>query len=336
MNPTETAMPATNIVSAPEIYIADRALEMAARVAVELGQPLLLTGEPGTGKTSFAAFLASRLAPAWLGLDRPLPLFKFDTKSTSVASDLFYRFDNLRRLHAIHDPSMSPDNRDYISFEALGLAILLTRPRAEVRDLGVATLSGAGPGRSVVLVDEIDKAPRDFPNDILNEVEQMYFRIPELRDDAGAIRVVRAEPELKPLMVLTSNSEKNLPAAFLRRCIFHHIEFPERKYKLRMTDIIASNLTRHPRGRLNDEAVDFFYTLREDRSMQKPPATAELVQWMRLLHGRLLAREESGAADLPLTALSLEELSGTLGTLAKNVDDLRRAQQHAASLYPTP
>jgi MoxR-like ATPase len=326
-------MPSIAIPAASDHYIADRALEMAARVAVELGQPLLLTGEPGTGKTSFAAHLASTLAPGWLGLDEPLPLFKFDTKSTSVASDLFYRFDNLRRLHAVHDSSMSADNREYISFEALGLAILSTRPPAELLDIGLGKLADGAPMRSVVLVDEIDKAPRDFPNDILNEVDQMYFRIPELRDGSGAIRVVRAQPLLKPLMVLTSNSEKNLPAAFLRRCIFHHIEFPERQYKQRMADIISSNLARYPHGRLTDEAVDFFYTLREDRQMQKAPATAELVQWMRLLHGRLQGDQAGEPRELALTALPLEELSGTLGALAKNADDLRRAQQHAARLY---
>lgn len=315
------------------IYIADRALELAAWAAMELGQPLLLTGEPGTGKTSFAAFLAHKLAPQWLGTSEPLPLLRFDTKSTSTASDLFYRFDHLRRLHAVHDRDMSPDNRDYISYEALGLAILRTRPLDEVRELGGPALGHWRPGRSVVLVDEIDKAPRDFPNDILNEVDQMYFRIPELRDRQGRIPVVHAASGLEPLVVLTSNSEKNLPAAFLRRCVFHHIEFPDRKYRERMAEIVAANLTRLQPGALTDDAIDFFYTLREDRTVQKPPATAELVQWLRVLHTHLGRHEAREWQALPLTAIPFELLNGTLGTLAKTVDDLRRAQYHAANLY---
>ena len=309
-------------------YIADPALETAARVAIELDQPLLLTGEPGTGKTSFAAFLARTLAPRWLGLPYELPLFKFETKSTSVANDLFYRFDNLRRLHAVHDAAMSRDNLDYITFEALGMSILLTRPPQELGEMRIGTVAGATPVRSVVLIDEIDKAPRDFPNDILNEIDQMYFRIVELRDHNGRVRSVEADPALRPLVVLTSNSEKNLPAAFLRRCVFHHIEFPEREQRQRIADIIAAHLSQPP-ARLTREAIEFFYTLREDQRMDKLPATAELVQWMRLLSARAQGLPEEGQGA-SLAALSQKELAGTLGVLVKSVDDLRRAREHLA------
>lgn len=315
-------------------YIADHGLETAARVAFELEQPLLLTGEPRTGKTLFAAFLAQQLAPRWLATNHALALFKFDTKSTSIASDLFYRFDSLRRLHAVHDAGMSRDNRDYITFDALGKAILLTRPPLEVATLTLGTVAHLAPERSVVLIDEIDKAPRDFPNDILNEIDQMYFSIPELRDQtSGGTCVIRANPLFKPLVVLTSNSEKNLPPAFLRRCIFHHIAFPEREYRQRMEDIIIANLTQAPPGRFTREALDFFYTLREDKYMEKVPATAELVQWMRLLYRRLQDQHGHAVDDLSLAVLTQDELTGTLGVLVKSVDDMQLARQHAARRY---
>jgi MoxR-like ATPase len=252
-----------------------------------------------------------------------------------VGSDLFYRFDSLRRLLANHDTTMSRENRDYISFEALGTAILHTQPWEKVRRLVPQDAHPGAPVRSVVLVDEIDKAPRDFPNDILNEIDQeMFFRIPELQlPNGGGIVRVEADPKFKPIVVLTSNSEKNLPAAFLRRCVFHHIEFPDRRLRQRLTDIITANLTQCPPGRLTEEAIDFFYVLREDPTVDKAPATAELVQWVQYLHGMKSKAGKNAPHEQSLKDLPRDDFLGTLGVLAKNVDDLRSAQQHAARLF---
>jgi AAA domain (dynein-related subfamily) len=153
-----------------------------------------------------------------LGLESPLV---FETKATSMSRDLFYTFDNLRRFQAAHAAERDLDPRGFIQFNALGLAILRTLPWEEIVRVAPPDLCHAAPGQSVVLIDEIDKAPRDFPNDILNELEHLYFRIPELGGE-----VVRANPVLRPIVIMTSNSEKSLPDAFLRRCIFYHIPFP--------------------------------------------------------------------------------------------------------------
>lgn len=315
-------------------YVTDRELEIAAEVAFDLGQPLLLTGEPGTGKTTFADHVAEVLAPSWLSRNAPpnggeapvvpaLPLYSFVTKSLSAATDLFYRFDNLRRFHAAHDTSgeMSRENIDYISFEALGRAILLTHPRSEVDDLLRSKADAAGPQRSVVLIDEIDKAPRDFPNDILMEIDRMSFEIPELQTKDKRVRVVKADKRFKPIVVLTSNSEKNLPAAFLRRCVFHHIRFPERNRRSHLEKVVKANLV-HTEGKLVDDAIEVFYRIREQPEQEKKPATAELVRWILALQGRAL-RAQLGP-DARLADLKYDDLAATLGVLVKSADDKSR------------
>lgn len=330
-------------------YLPDPALQAAAEVALELHMPLLLSGEPGTGKTTFADYLAVDLAPRWykkLGQDdgKPLPLYAFETKSNSLASDLFYRFDHLRRFHASHDATQSRDNRDYLTFEALGKAILFTLPHAQIADILPDPADHPGVGRSVVLIDEIDKAPRDFPNDILNELERLYFRIPELQQpDSRSVREVRADPAFRPLLVLTSNNERNLPAPFLRRCVFHHIEFPKQDEQERMRQIIERNLlvgqAHWPAGqiaamqeallgRLGSEALAFFFAVREIVNLDKLPTTAELVQWVRVLTGRNWS-ELGGKvklADATLAQLPRQGLQATLGVLAKTEPDLRKVR----------
>lgn len=330
-------------------YLPDAALLAAAEVALELHMPLLLSGEPGTGKTTFADYLAAELAPRWLWQQgrsdgQPLPLYAFETKSNSIASDLFYRFDHLRRFHASHDLTQSRDNRDYLTFEALGKAIMFTLPHAEIADILPNASEHPGVGRSVVLIDEIDKAPRDFPNDFLNELERLYFRIPELQQPGTrSVREVRADSALRPLLVLTSNIERNLPAAFLRRCVFHHIEFPKADELDRMRQIIEKNLIVGQEylpagqlatmreallGRLGTEALAFFFAVREITNLDKLPTTAELVQWVRVLTGRnwvgLPANVKLG--DLTLAQLPLQGLQATLGVLAKTEPDLRKVR----------
>jgi MoxR-like ATPase len=323
--------------AAPEnnagFYIADPALIVAAQVAMELGQPLLLTGEPGTGKSTFADYMAAVLAPEWFAADMPsadrspLEVRTFSTKSSSSATDLFYRYDSLRRFQAGQPNSgMSNDNRDYLSFEALGRALLETLPadaptvQALLRDLS----SHAGPRRSVVLIDEIDKAPRDFPNDILTEIDKWSFEVPEVQTAERRIARVEAARALLPVVVLTSNSEKNLPAAFLRRCVFHHIGFPDRDTRRdRLVQIVRANIAQAT-GRLAEQAIDFFYDVRALPDVEKPPATAELVAWIRWLQAQ--ARRKGLPADAPLGRLEPAMLKASLGVLAKNDRDLLRAQ----------
>ena len=314
-------------------YIADPALAVAAQVAMELGQPLLLTGEPGTGKSTFADYMAAVLAPQWFAADNaeadrsPLEVWTFSTKSSSSATDLFYRYDSLRRFQAGQPNSgMSNDNRDYLSFEALGRALLETLPAdAQAVKALLRDPSGhAGPRRSVVLIDEIDKAPRDFPNDILTEIDKWSFEVPEVQTAELRIARVNADRALLPVVVLTSNSEKNLPAAFLRRCVFHHIGFPDReKRRDRLVQIVRANIAQAT-GNLAEQAIDFFYNVRALPDVEKLPATAELVAWIRWLHSQ--SRRQGLSADAPLHKLDGDMLKASLGVLVKNERDLPRAQ----------
>ncbi|WP_353570534.1 MoxR family ATPase [Candidatus Albibeggiatoa sp. nov. BB20] len=235
----------------PEKYEPDKGLVDAANVALMLGQPLLLTGEAGTGKTQFAYFLAHEL-------NQSEPL-RFNTKSTSVAQALFYEFDTLKRYHDLQ-ASIDLDKEQYVKYQALGKAI------KEADNLEQ---------HQVVLIDEIDKAPRDFPNDILNEVENSCF---EVLETEKTFRV--NDPNKQPILVLTSNSEKHLPDAFLRRCAYYHIKFPE---KDKLGEIVKARLPDFPEDKNLDEQLDLFLTLRDDGNLRKKPATAELLSWLVLL-----------------------------------------------------
>lgn len=283
----------------PAGYLLDPKLTDAVNVALLLSQPLLLTGEPGTGKTQ----LAHRLA--WeLGYDKP---FVFNTKSTSTARDLFYTFDSMGRFHAAQTREGSASNLDYVSYNALGLAILLSNPPDAVRPLLPKGFEHPGARRSVVLIDEVDKAPRDFPNDLLHEVDAMAFRIPEV---AG--REVGAPREMRPVLVLTSNSERNLPDAFLRRCVFFNIPFPSPE---RLAEIVHARLPALAQGAspLLDSALQFFIEFRK-QGLRKPPSTAELINWLQIM-------VHAGAnAGKPLKA-SRDALAKSLGALAKTDDD---------------
>ena len=292
--------------TAAEGYLPDPGLVDAVNVCLLLGQPLLLTGEPGTGKTQLA------YSVGWeLGFGVPL---MFETKSNSTARDLFYTYDTLGRFHAAQTKEGSQDSLDYLTYNALGIAILRANQESVVAPWLPRGFLHGGPQRSVVLIDEVDKAPRDFPNDILNEVENMYFKIVEL----GNVTIT-ADEAMRPILILTSNSEKHLPDAFLRRCVYYNIPFPDRA---RLDQIVTARLghfKNHGDQWLSD-ALDLFLKLREPNSgLNKKPATAELLGWLMFL------KERSGNTHDSLRQQGSLLLS-SLGALVKSAEDQQAAR----------
>jgi MoxR-like ATPase len=294
----------------PRFYDADPALVQAVNVALWLRAPLVVTGEPGTGKTQLAARIAFEL-----GLGKPL---KFETKSTSVAQDLLYSFDTVGRFGAAQLLKGSEERKEaeaevlapqrYVRYQALGLAILLANSKEQVENWMPPGFKDFGPRRSVVLIDEVDKAPRDFPNDLLTELDQMSFRVPEISADE-----ITAPDNLRPIVVITSNSEKQLPDAFLRRCVFFHIELkPEQ-----LERIVAMRLPRVRREAvLVKDAIQCFLRLREDTVyLNKKPSTAELLNWID-------AMLSAGALDGVSLTEQRQIALNCVGTLAKFRDDV--------------
>lgn len=282
----------------PALYVADKGLRDAVNVALTLGQPLLVTGEPGTGKTQLAGSVAHEL-------DLPAPLI-FQTKTTSTAKDLFCRYDALGHFHDSQFQKEGSPVEDYIAYEALGLAILLSMEPAIANQRLPESLRDKGPVRSVVLIDEIDKAPRDLPNDVLNEIEEMSFTVKETG------QTFSAAPGYRPILVLTSNSEKNLPDAFLRRCVFYHISFPDRE---RLKEIVQRRLRFNSdfTPQMLDNALHHFEEIRE-LALKKKPATAELLAWVQILQKMQLdvGNLKPGEA---------EALAFTYSILAKSKED---------------
>ena len=303
--PAQLPVPGREGQNHPSGYRPDPGLVDAVNVALLLGQPLLLTGEPGTGKTQLAFSLAWEFN---YGCE------VFETKSTSTERDLFYYYDTVGRFYAAQTKEGSQRPLDYITYNALGLAIIRSNPEEQVRYLLPPDFEHGGARRSVVLVDEIDKAPRDFPNDLLNEVELLYFKIPELSNAR-----VSAPPEMRPLVVITSNSEKHLPDAFLRRCVFYHIPFPD---GARLKEIVAARIGGYFAGGespLLTDALDFFNTLRSAGSLRKRPATAELIGWLISL------RENGAEVGRPLRQVP-DITRKCMSALVKSADDQSVAQ----------
>jgi MoxR-like ATPase len=309
LRPAPQKLPTPLLANAtdPAGYLPDQGLVDAVNVALILRQPLLLTGEPGTGKSQLAASVAYQL-----GLDPPLC---FETKSTALARDLFYGFDNIGRFRAAQTPGASSDPRLFLTFNALGLAIVLANSPQVVEPTLPPDFNHGGRRRSVVLIDEIDKAPRDFPNDILNEIERLYFRIPELGDAQ-----ISAEADFRPIVIITSNSEKALPDAFLRRCIFYSILFPDDE---RLERIVLTRLPERlaPGNPLLSEAIGFFGDLRrDDVGLRKRPGTAELLNWLTAM------LDFSCDPSKPLRAQAAAA-SRTLAALGKMTEDQERVRE---------
>jgi len=260
-------------------YLTSSALESAVNCALALERPLLVRGEPGTGKTLLAENLASSLG---------LPLIRWHVKSTTKAKDGLYVYDTVARLHdsRFGDSANVRDIARYIKLGPLGEAL-------------------AAPSRVVLLIDEIDKADLEFPNDLLHELDVMRFRI----DETGR-EIVAAE---RPIVIITSNNEKELPDAFLRRCVFHYIQFPSREL---MTEIVRVH---HPdiTDRVLDNALEVFFGLRATPRLRKKPSTSELIDWICALKkaGVDLARVSGG---IPF-----------LGTLLKTEQDVETVAKRA-------
>jgi MoxR-like ATPase len=272
-----------------EEYLPSTDLEESVNLAAALGRPLLLQGEPGSGKTRLAFAVAYALK---------LPLEQAYIKSTSRAQDLLYTYDAVRRLYdaqlAGADPAAAGRARDVDNYIRLG-------------PLGRAFLRATYARRSVVLIDEIDKADLDFPNDLLRELDRMEF---EFADVPGRrIEVPRDRPELRPIIIVTHNEEKALPPAFLRRCIYHFVKFPVEPAFLdrilRMHDVGDEML--------RSAAIDALGRIRE-LDISRKPGLGELIDWIRFM-------------DLQGTAAGRVPELPYIGALVKNADDQRRARE---------
>jgi MoxR-like ATPase len=336
----------------PANYAASPDLAHAVNTAIALERPLLVTGNPGTGKSQ----LAERIA--WeLNLS---PVLRFEAQSLSEANDLFYRFDLIGYLSQLEldkarnreqplqdsarepspssssDPSKPTPSDSFLTLGPLGEAIVRSDPEKHARlligELALAPETAAAmmPRPSVVLIDEIDKASRDFPNDLLNGIERREFGVRELR-----IPSVAAHKDYPPIVIITSNSERELPAPFLRRCVFFHISDPG-------PDVLADILIRKffsPSGRKPDgtretlpkfyqQLLEQFVLFRErPEGLQYPPGTSELIDWTQALR---LHNVDPGA-DLQS---QLSHVRETASAVAKHRDDLSALGEFLQSFSP--
>lgn len=265
-----------------ERYVATDDLKLAVNAAVTLGRPLLIKGEPGTGKTQLAEEVAAALGR---------PLFDWHIKSTTKAQQGLYEYDAVSRLR---DSQLGDDR---------------------VRDIGNYIVRGrvweafASETPPVLLIDEIDKADIEFPNDLLRELDRMEFYVYETRQLVRAVH--------RPLIIITSNNEKELPDAFLRRCFFHYIRFPD---EATMKQIIGVHFPGLKQDLLK-EALQSFFALREVPGLKKKPSTSELLDWIKLLL----------AEDVPPQVLREADTNKTIpplyGALLKNEQDIHLFEQ---------
>ncbi len=268
--------------SGTKTYIATDDLNMAVNAAVTLERPILIKGEPGTGKTQLAFEIAE-------ALDRPL--FEWHIKSTTKAQQGLYDYDAVARLR---DSQLGDDRvHDIANYIVHG-------------KVWEAFESDVKP---VLLIDEIDKADIEVPNDLLRELDRMEFYVYETKQTIKATH--------RPIIVITSNNEKELPDAFLRRCFFHYIRFPDKKTMEQIVDVHYPGLKKS----LLKEALDAFYKVRDVPGLKKKPSTSELLDWIKLLL----------AEDIPPEALRAENQRKAIpplyGALLKNEQDVHLFEQ---------
>ena len=258
-------------------YVATDDLKLAVNAALHLQRPLLIKGEPGTGKTMLAEEVAAALG---------MPLLQWHIKSTTKAQQGLYEYDAVSRLRdsQLGDERVK-DIQNYIVKGVLWQAFSAEQP-------------------VVLLIDEIDKADIEFPNDLLREIDRMEFYVYETRE------LVKAKH--RPLVIITSNNEKELPDAFLRRCFFHYIKFPDKETMRAIVDVHFPNL----KTELVTAALESFYQIREVNGIKKKPSTSELIDWLKLLL----------AEDIPAEVLHSKEGKYAIpplhGALLKNEQDV--------------
>ncbi|MEY2631770.1 MAG: hypothetical protein RIR00_424 [Pseudomonadota bacterium] len=258
-------------------YVATPDLMLAVNAAITLQRPLLIKGEPGTGKTLLAEQVATAL---------DLPILQWHIKSTTKAQQGLYEYDAVSRLR---DSQLGDDRvkdiANYIVKGVLWQAFESEQP-------------------TVVLIDEIDKADIEFPNDLLRELDRMEFHVYETR------QTIRARQ--RPIIIITSNNEKELPDAFLRRCFFHYIKFPDRETMSRIVDVHFPRLKQN----LLSEALEVFFNLRNIPGLRKKPSTSELIDWLKLLLAEDIPPEALKSSDQKVVVPPLH------GALLKNEQDV--------------